>query len=330
MNRAPTHAVACLLLVCACSSRAPKAVDRDATVATATLDATRREARHDAASQASVVDATSPLTEGRWEELSIVGAVSGQSTSATGTVLVYLPKGYGACALPLVIALHGWGHEPATWKERPNFAQLADRWGVVLALPAMAHSVYESVRYPESRATDAPAPGLPWIGEVVLPALRARLAVDPTRSRTAIIGYSTGGRGALLVATRYSEFKFAASLSGTYDLFTLDPTTGEYRIHEKVFGSRSAFPDRWRIDDISDDDVARLKDVALYLAHGARDDVVPASQLEDFAERMRTHNVEAETRIDEHGGHGWQFWDEQLPDVFAAMGRAVGPSCATK
>jgi enterochelin esterase-like enzyme len=158
---------------------------------------------------------------------------------------------------------------------------------------------------------------------VVLPWARRTLAVDPARGRTALLGYSTGGRGALVVAARWPEAAFAASLSGTYDLAALDETTGEYRIHERVLGPRRVFPERWQAEEIPLDAPA-LATTRLWLAHGADDPVVPAAQQDRAAAALARSHPGLVARRVVAAAHTEAFWRAQLPPLVEALARAVG------
>jgi S-formylglutathione hydrolase FrmB len=231
---------------------------------------------------------------GRWtEEVAVTGAVD--SVEMTGSLLVYLPRGYAApgdvsstvggaggasAKAPLVLVLHGWNDSPQKVRDQGDLARWADRYGLVLAVPAMGKTIYESQWYPRSRKW-AKVPGLRWVGEVILPYVRAHYAVARDRGHTAVIGYSTGGRGAVLLAEQAPEFAFVGSLSGTFDLMRLAEDTGEYRIHRVVYGPRSTYGARWQRDNcVAPARLAALRGTRLYIGHGEADAVVPVDQLE--------------------------------------------------
>jgi S-formylglutathione hydrolase FrmB len=240
-------------------------------------------------------------------------------------VLVYLPAGYTPTRRwPLVIALHGWKHEAGRWRTL-GLGRLADRHGLVVVAPELGTTVYEAAFYEETTRRWGPSPGACWVGEVVLPWARRALAVDPAPGRTAIIGYSTGGRGALVVAARYPEFAFAASLSGTYDLAALAEGSGEYLIHQQLFGPRRAFAARWREEEIRLDGPA-LAATRLWLAHGALDPVVPAAQQEALRARLRAGGAAVTATLVPGAGHTDAFWAAELGPLTAALARALAPA----
>lgn len=260
---------------------------------------------------------------GRWLDPQPVEGRCGGSPAGSARVLVYLPAGYSpARRWPLLLALHGWNHEAGRWRAL-GLGPLADRHGLVVVAPELGTSVYERAFHPETVQPWGPAPGLCWVGEVVLPWARRALSVDPARGRTAVIGYSTGGRGALAVAARYPEFALAGSLSGTYDLGALDEGSGEYRIHERVLGPRRAFAERWQGEELPLRSPALLA-TRLWLAHGAADPVVPADQLDRARARLRRGPAHLTARTVARAGHDDAFWRTQLGPLVDAVARAVG------
>ncbi|PKN56428.1 MAG: hypothetical protein CVU56_16170 [Deltaproteobacteria bacterium HGW-Deltaproteobacteria-14] len=264
--------------------------------------------------------------EGWSEPLAVSGTVGG--ARATTRVLVYLPRGYAARApgrrFPLVIALHGWNHAPELYRDKGDLGAFADRYGVVVAVPAMGKTVYETRFYPESSKRWGAVPGTPFVAEVLLPTLRARYAVAEDRAHTAVIGYSTGGRGAVLLAEAYPLFAFAGSLSGTFDLTRLDPGDGEYKIHALVYGPRRRFAERWERDNVvAAERLAGLRGVAVFAAHGADDAVVHPDQLYALRDALGA-GAHATFTVAAGQGHTWAFWNSQSEALFAALGRALG------
>ena len=278
----------------------------------------------------------------------ITGEVDGKAMTAP--VLVYLPAGYDAAATrkpPLVIALHGWNHTPEQVRDKADLEILADRYGLVIAVPAMGKTIYETSFFAETKQPWAAIPGARWVGEVVLPQLRARYAVAGDRAHTAVIGYAMGGRGAVLLAQRYPEFAFAGSLSGTFDLLALAPRDAEYKLHAAVYGSRRKFEQRWAQEGcVAPERLAKLADTALFLGHGGEDAVVAPAQLDALTQALTEARTEARTEdsgkpkgkvasksrrprpsvevvLAPDGGHDWGYWNSQWPAMFQALTRSL-------
>ncbi len=260
---------------------------------------------------------------GRWEgSVSVVGSYAG-APDAGGKTLVYLPSCYDHDAdsrrWPLVIALHGWGHTPELYRKLGALDRWAEDLGVVMAVPAMGKTVYESAYYPESRNVWGKVPGSRWVGEVLLPFMRSHYRVSSDRRQTAIVGYSTGGRGALLIAQAYPEIGFAGSLSGTYDLFILPVRSGEYRIHAAVYGPRERFAQRWRSDNVVEPSrIERLEGTRVFASHASNDPVVDADQLAALQRALANRADTAQLRF-VPGGHDWAFWQREGAHLFESL-----------
>ena len=276
-----------------------------------------------------------PADAGRWlEPAKVTGKIDDKS--ATAQVLVYVPRGYPVATpagappadkkYPLVIALHGWNHSAKMFREKGELTRWADTYGLVIAFPEMSTTIYETALYPESKRTWAAVPGTRWVGEVVLPYLRAHYAVAGDRAHTAVIGYSTGGRGAVLLAEAYPEFAFAGSASGTFDLMRLAPKEGEYKIHAVVYGPRDKFKDRWELDNCtSPARLAKLAGTQLFIAHSSKDTSVQPDQLDALRDALKGNTaIKAEFVVAPDGGHTWPYWNSQWEAMFRALASALG------
>jgi enterochelin esterase-like enzyme len=266
--------------------------------------------------------------KGQWvDSIKLSGTIltdDGKTVQDTGWMMVYLPAGYSdSDSYDLAVVLHGWGQKPEDWRDNTSIGSLADKNRIVLAVPAMGKTVYESRFYPETKFRWNTIPGTRWIGEVVLPYMKNRYPVRHHRKNTAIIGVSTGGRGAVVVSERYPDFGFCASVSGTYDLGILGNSEGEYKIHAKVFGSRDSFPERWKDEDCQNrKSVDALKDMTLFIAHGKKDPVVNISQMESFKRLLDARKIRYQAFAVDNEGHDWKFWDSQLPRIFELMSKS--------
>lgn len=272
-----------------------------------------------------------PGPPGQWTEERILGkATVANESPAAGRALVYVPRGaQRGEQLPLLVALHGWGHSSEHWRRESRIATLADEHGVLVVCPDMGKTVYETRFYPETTCAWSRVPGALWMIDTVLPHVLGRF---PVRSKAVgILGYSTGGRGAVVIAERHPGFVLCASLSGTYDLEALKAATGEYRIHAAVLGERSRFPERWRAEDcLRPETVRQLSGTVLLLAHGAKDTVVSPGQLDAAVRKLTAAGLQAEADQVDNAGHNWAFWNSELDRVFATFDDASNRRPARK
>ena len=159
---------------------------------------------------------------GTWRRnITITGKVNG--VTGSGKINIFLPKGYTSNrkeAMKLLVALHGWRGRGDDWERNSPLGYYANKHGYVVVAPHMGTTVYERSYFPETHPKYkwAAIPGGRWIGEVVVPYMRRNYNVSKTRMGTAIMGLSTGGRGAALLPAYYPRMfgAFAASASPIY------------------------------------------------------------------------------------------------------------------
>ena len=259
---------------------------------------------------------------GQWQNpVFISGSVkvlgSENPISGKGRLLIYLPLNYKpGKEYPLVVALHGWNHLPEQWKEMSTIASFADLYSYVIVCPDMGTSVYETRFFPETKKAWNNVPGTPWLLQVVLPFLKEHY---PT-NKISILGYSTGGRGAVMAVMHGGPFQNCASLSGTFDLATLKPKTGEYRIHAQVYGDRSKFSARWVQESCNRAElITMVRNCTFYLGHGEKDSVVDSGQTHAMGLSLTQSQVTNILFISPNAGHDWPFWNSQLGEVFKMM-----------
>jgi S-formylglutathione hydrolase FrmB len=108
----------------------------------------------------------------------------------------------------------------------------------------------------------------------------------------------------------------------------LDPKTGEYRIHAIIYGPRDKFPERWQRDNsVSDDHLAALAGLELYVAHGDKDKAVPVAQLALFQKALaKVALASSQFIVTPGGGHDWSLWNAHWPAMFEAMSRRFAAS----
>jgi hypothetical protein len=88
-----------------------------------------------------------------------------------------------------------------------------------------------------------------------------------------------------------------------------------------VFGERAKFVARWHAEDCAGEElVSRLREVGLFLAHGARDEVVRPDQLATMRSALeKAGHPRFEVVLDPTGGHDIGIQSKQLPAAFEAM-----------
>jgi len=233
-------------------------------------------------------------------------------------IQMYLPENYRKGASHrLVVLLHGRNGTLKDWEEKTRIEKYADEYNMVLVCPDMKNTQYETKFYPETEYRWGPMPGGRFVREVLLNYLADNFALGYEREKTAIMGVSTGARGALLAAAKgKSRFGAAAGLSGYYDPASM---TNSYQI-KSVYGPFEDNKDRWKNDDNIMLLAENLQNVAVYLWHGGKDYIIPRGQSMLLAMKLkhlqkRDGGYKVKYKEAKYFIHTWKHWGLALPDI---------------
>lgn len=212
-----------------------------------------------------------------------------------------------------VLVLPGWDSTRTDWcsKDR-GLCDEAQRRHMRLVMPEVAKSVYADAIYAETSAQFRGQLTRAHLVDVIGHLQRERGLLSDA-AHTFVIGRSTGGRGAVLLALDHPEwFRAAASLSGDFDQ-TAMPGDG---LMEGAYGPYAKFPERFTGRDNPQRRAAELR-VPVYLGHGAKDAVVNPEQTRAFFRAVdAAHPGLAVLHIDEAGAHDHKYWRRELAPVF--------------
>lgn len=137
-----------------------------------------------------------------------------------------------------------------------------------------------------------------------------------------LIGLSTGVEGVCkLIASSCLDVRSVVGISGTYDLFSLEKESGEYRIHAKQWGERS---ESWKNHDPFHILSMPKKGRAITFHLFSEDLSIYRNQMDLFVDKNP-----AGVRLVSHPycgkgmGHNWDFWAspcliDKLGDLIAA------------
>ena len=230
---------------------------------------------------------------------------SKKETAAKIPVTIYTPP--GKTIRGNILLLPGWKHSRLRWLNETNIKEHADNNGFRLICPEMNITVYESKYFPETTLKWADTPGLQWIHDFLIPAMRTK-GIFLTSQNNFILGLSTGARGAALVTLdNPSLFSAAAAFSGDFDQTKMP----EDKLMTAVYGSFKQFPDRWLLID-NPVQMARKWNTPLYLAHGTKDEVVPISQSRLFYATLSKLHLLLDITINmPEEAHNYLFWGSQ-------------------
>ncbi len=271
------------------------------------------------------MDYNGKVTPGRWLR-NLKVEYKGETEKKYVRMQIFFPKTYqrGESCRTLIV-LHGYDGNYRDWEKNTRIEHYANEYGFVLVCPDMGKSLYESKFYPETTNKWAEIPGGKFVAEVLMEYLRDEFDLAQDRKKTGIIGLSTGARGAILLAAKYSDsFAATAGLSGDYD-----PTSmTKDRLLTSVYGPYKEFTERWKNDDNVMKLAENLEKTPVYLWHGAKDWVVPAGQSMIFALRLRQlqkkhGGFDVTFKKAKHKIHDWNSWNSALPDIMLFFDRKL-------
>jgi len=234
------------------------------------------------------------------------------------TAQIYFPKGYekGEDTRTLIV-LHGYNQNLRVWELNSDIERYADLHGLVLVCPDMGKTLYETEYYPETTVKWAPMPGGKFVAETLIDYLRGTFNIANGRSTTGILGLSTGGRGAIMLAAKYPDkFAAAAGLSGDYDP-TVIPND---RLLATVYGNYEKNQERWERVASVINAAEGLKNTPIFLSHGGKDFVVSKEQSIILAIRLKQLQKEqggysVTFKEKRYKMHDWSFWASMVPEM---------------
>lgn len=260
------------------------------------------------------------------------------ASKALGHVLhyaIYLPDGLDAAApVPVIYLLHGADGHAIDWIDQGHVAQAADTLIAQHKLPRVIIVVPEAEN---SWYVDSPPSGMGAMGTAIsedLPNwIEQHYPVLTGRHGRAIAGNSMGGFGALRFALAEPQrWAAAASLSGAlWNWLTpdtvIDPAHQAklHQIFEGAFGD--PFDPKRLIAASPLTTAAHMPKGAppppVLLICGRRDDFHLDRQQPVVEAALRADHIPVESVMTD-GGHDWDTWSAQLPQVLEFLGRHLG------
>ena len=233
---------------------------------------------------------------------------------------IILPAGYDRSVrrYPVLYLLHGLTGSYLDWNTRTHLAEYAAPQQLIIVMPDAGDSWYtNSSGNPQDRFED-------YIFKDLVPVIDTTYRTIAARHARAIGGLSMGGYGAMKFALKYPNlFAFAGSFSGVQTV-AHDPDSklpfGEKYIQQllEIFGPPSG-PAR------AANDVFALADKAIpaalpyfWITCGTADSLLESNR--EFVALLQRRKI-AYRYEEVPGGHGWAFWDEELPAMFRELSR---------
>jgi len=216
---------------------------------------------------------------------------------------------------PVVYLLHGGGGGFHDWSNYSGVARYAED-GLVLVMPEGNSSYYtNSADHPQDRYED-------YIVHDLIADVEQRFPVTAGRPNRAIAGVSMGGFGAVVLALKHPElFVFAGGMSPALDVpsrpFSIK-RVGQYRQHSSIFGPWGSHGRRASDPFVLARSAGPAQSPYIFLTCGDQEGLLATNK--KFAELLRQRQFAYEFHT-AHGGHDWNQWDRNLPDL---MKSAIG------
>ncbi len=211
-----------------------------------------------------------------------------------------------------ILVLPGWNLKATEWCEKTGLCKKAKEQGFDLVFVEMQRSLYLKEYYPQTRADYKDYPTRSWLIDAVMHSLFATDLLSP-ENQVFVLGLSTGGRGAAILALENPEmFSGAAALSGDFN--PLLQKNDALMINS--LGPFSKFPELWNGDN-NISNRAKEFTVPLYIGHGQQDTVCPPIQSMDFVKALKTVNptLRIVTNFPDNQGHTYSYWDSEVDAV---------------
>lgn len=213
-----------------------------------------------------------------------------------------------------LLVLPGWNYPDTQWCDKTNLCLKAQKQGFDLVFIEMQRSVYLKSYYKQTRKDYTKYPTRVWLIDSAFKPLFGQLLLDSTKP-VFVMGLSTGGRGAAILALDYPElFSGAASLSGDFDpLLQKDD-----QLMINSIGSFAQYPKLWSGDNNITSRAAEIK-VPLYIGHGIADKVSPVKQSIQFVDVLKKKNpsLTVKTNFPKTAGHNYIYWNSEVDAVLA-------------
>jgi S-formylglutathione hydrolase FrmB len=291
--------------------------------------------------------------------------VTSASLGVTKDVVVYLPAGYDADPAkrwPVYYFLHGLGGNETNWVEGGKLDEVADKAGVqaIIVMPDADNSFYaDSVTPMDFDACMDSGAGLfipnqphrdtcvrtpayeQWITKDLIAWTDSTYRTIAAKPARAIVGFSMGGFGALVLSMRHKDLYAAAgSHSGVDALLYKGPfpyEAGKAELFTEVQGSGDMFV-KW-LTQLFGKDIANWRahdpaylvkdlkpgELALYLDCGTEDMFKLDNGARYLHELLEQKKI-AHTFFIGPGRHDFSFWTPRLPETFKFLAANVAPA----
>ncbi len=247
---------------------------------------------------------------------------------------VLLPKEYenSTTSFPVVFLLHGYGETETGWYKYGNFPYYLDQFEaetvpMIYVMPQGFNSYYVN-KY------NGNYPYMDFFVEELVPAIDSLYRTFPDAQSRAVMGYSMGGYGAMILPMKNPDvFKTSVVLSMSFrtdEQYLAEPqnvfnsqwgaifggsgTSGTARL-TNYFKEYSPFHFLGTAGDSS------FQGLNLFIDCGDDEETLSVTN-DAFHDTLRSLNIKHEYRM-RNGAHTWSYWHSALPEALKFIAFAV-------
>jgi S-formylglutathione hydrolase FrmB len=250
------------------------------------------------------------------------------------TYAVLLPDGYATSteSYPVVYLLHGYGDDEKAWYTSGGLQYYVDQYAgqivpMIYVMPAAYYSYYVN-------KFSGDYPYMDMMTTELVPTIDSLFRTKKDKSARAVMGYSMGGYGALVLPALNPEvFSVAVPLSMSFrtdEQYLEEPQDVFNSQWANLFGGFGATGTA-RLTDyyilhspfhfFGTGDLLRFDELKILIDCGDDEESlsITSDELHAF---MRDHSLAHEYRV-RNGGHSFNYWKKGYPEAFQFISNAV-------
>ena len=244
---------------------------------------------------------------------------------------VLLPENYATSkdSFPVVYLLHGFGDNQAAWVTDGLIQYYSDKDvnvnGPMIFVMPQGFNTYYVNRYNGSY------PYMDFFASELVPEIDLHYRTIKDKQHRAVMGYSMGGYGALILPAMHPEiFSISIPLSMSFrtdEQYTLEPQSGWNSQWGAIFGGAGKNGQE-RLTDyytslspfhfFAQSDLTKFSGLKFFMDCGDDEESLHITN-GSLHNLMRDRKIPHEYRV-RNGGHNWQYWHGALPEALKFIG----------
>lgn len=248
---------------------------------------------------------------------------------------VLLPEGYNESEeeYPVVYLLHGYGDDETAWYKNGSIQYYVDKYSaeivpMIYVMPQGFNRYY----------IDKYNGGFPYMQMFVnelVPTIDERYRTKADKTQRAVMGYSMGGYGALILPAKNPEvFSIGIPLSMSFrtdEQYTAESQSSFDNQWAPNFGPHPGASGEERLSDyfkehspfhfFDQEDISMYNDLKFLIDCGDDEETLSNTN-DDLHALMRDRQIAHEYRV-RSGGHSFEYWKKSYPEALKFISNAV-------